>query len=441
MTKIHKEIEIDTEKYIKLLQSGDLYEFEESLHRFVLQEVYDKLANELIRQSLGDERFENKLISLAQKQCMGKLQKRETSIQLRTGTYIKVETPYARKVRKQLEGSRYPLLRFWGVIKGASPSFYSQVSKFSVLCSSFEIATQIFKGLGYQVNEDRMRTLTQSVAQKCLLQRVPAMLGASDTLAGKRVIISMDGGRIRTRQYLEGQNEAKTHHKFDTPWKEPKLLVISTIDQEGKMTKKELPIYDATFGEESLFTLLGQYLQALHIDQATEVQVVADGALWIWNHIQPLLVNLGVDPDKITETLDYYHAVQHLQKITDCLPKKQQKEKNSLFKELKNLLWDGKVDDLIDKIKTSFKRISKEVKTQIAYFDKNKNRMNYQQCRLKNWLCGSGIVESAVRRMINLRFKAPSSFWKQENLDGLIFLRCALLSGRWNNLLANINQV
>lgn len=346
MTKIRKEIEIDTEKYKKLLLSGNLYEFEENLHRFVLQEVYDKLASSLIEEALADARLKNKLSSLAQKQGMGKLQERETSIQLRTGTYIKVKTPYARKVRKQLVGSRYPLLRYWGVIKGASPSFYSQVSKFSVLCSSFEIATQIFKGLGYQVNADRMRTLTQSVAQKCLLQRVPAMLGTSDTLAGKRVIISMDGGRIRTRQYLESQNEAKTPHHFETPWKEPKLLVISTINQEGKMSRNELPMYDATFGEESLFELLGQYLQA----------------------------------------------------------------------------------------------ISKKVKTQIACFDKNKNRMNYQHCRLKNRLCGSGIVESAVRRMINLRFKAPSSFWKQENLDGLIFLRCALLSGRWNNLLAN-NQL
>jgi hypothetical protein len=292
--------------------------------------------------------------------------------------------------------------------------------------------------MGYQVNEDRMRTLTLSVAQKCLPQRVSAMLSSSDTLEGKRVIISMDGGRIGTRQYLEEQNEAQTHHKFDTPWKEPKLLVISTIDQEGKMSQKELPIYDATFGEESLFELLGQYLQALHIDRATEVQVVADGALW--NHIQALLVNLGVNPDKITETLDYYHAVQHLQKITDCLPKKQQKEKNNLFKELKTLLWEGKVNLLIDKIKSSFKRLPKEVKTQIAYFDKNKNRINYAHCRLKNCLCGSGIVESAVRRMINLRFKAPSSFWKQENLDGLIFLRCALLSGRWHNILASITH-
>jgi ribosomal protein S25 len=38
-TRIRKEI--DTEKYIKLLQAGDLYEFEESLHRFILQEVYN----------------------------------------------------------------------------------------------------------------------------------------------------------------------------------------------------------------------------------------------------------------------------------------------------------------------------------------------------------------------------------------------------------------
>jgi hypothetical protein len=31
---------------------------------------------------------------------------------------------------------------------------------------------------------------------------------------------------------------------------------------------------------------------------------------------------------------------------------------------------------------------------------------------------GSGQVESAVRRVVNLRFKAPGSFWKEATVNG-----------------------
>ena len=266
------------------------------------------------------------------------------------------------------------------------------------------------------------------------------MLGKEDNLAGKRVVISTDGGRIRTRVYQAEKNRQGTHHKFATPWKEPKLFVITIIAENGKTEQKELPIYDATFGEEGLFKLLREYLQALNIKEVAEVQVIADGALWIWNKAKKMLLELGVEEDKILETLDYYHAVEHLKKLTELLPKTKQEVKNTLFNEFKGLLWEGKVREIIEKVSKKVKQMSKQMKTEIAYFEKNLCRLNYPQCREKKWLCGSGIIESGVRRMINLRFKSASCFWKQENLDGLMFLRCALLSGRWKFVMQTITN-
>ncbi|MDZ7936026.1 MAG: hypothetical protein U5M51_13885 [Emticicia sp.] len=59
----------------------------------------------------------------------------------------------------------------------------------------------------------------------------------------------------------------KNHHKFDTPWKEPKLFVITVIDAEGKIDKQELPIFDNAFGETSMFELLKKYLKALNVSE------------------------------------------------------------------------------------------------------------------------------------------------------------------------------
>src|SRR2546425_13178326 len=43
---------------------------------------------------------------------------------------------------------------------------------------------------------------------------------------------------------------------------------------------------------------------------------------------------------------------------------------------------------------------------------------------------GSGQVESAVRRVVNLRFKAPGSFWTDTTVSGLMHLRAAFKAGR-----------
>ena len=168
---------------------------------------------------------------------------------------------------------------------------------------------------------------------------------------------------------------------------------------------------------------------------------IADGADWIRNRAKSTLLKLGVSEEKIHEAVDYYHALEH---ISDILSKlnKSQKKKTALFKELKKLLWEGKVEQLISKI-TELAKGRKVILDKLSYFHNHINRMNYEQLRQNKLPCGSGIVESAIRRVINLRFKSPSSFWKKDNVIKLIFLRAIFLAGRWNimiNKLIKLNH-
>ena len=45
---------------------------------------------------------------------------------------------------------------------------------------------------------------------------------------------------------------------------------------------------------------------------------------------------------------------------------------------------------------------------------------------------GSGAVESCIRRVVNLRMKSPSTFWDEENAEGIMHLRALYKSGRWD---------
>jgi hypothetical protein len=64
--------------------------------------------------------------------------------------------------------------------------------------------------------------------------------------------------------------------------------------------------------------------------------------------------------------------------------------------------------------------------------------MQYADCQAKKLMCGSGIIESGIRRVINLRFKNASAFWKQDNVECLYFLRGIMLSFRWQIMMNNL---
>ena len=74
----------------------------------------------------------------------------------------------------------------------------------------------------------------------------------------------------------------------------------------------------------------------------------------------------------------------------------------------------------------------------VKYFEKHADHMRYAIVKEMNLLIGSGQVESAVRRVINLRFKASGSFWKVSVAKGLMHLRAFFKAGRWDEMMKRI---
>jgi hypothetical protein len=64
--------------------------------------------------------------------------------------------------------------------------------------------------------------------------------------------------------------------------------------------------------------------------------------------------------------------------------------------------------------------------------------MRYVTLEAHKLSIGSGQVESAVRRVINLRFKAPGSFWTETTVSGLMHLRAAFKAGRWDEVMIGV---
>ena len=62
--------------------------------------------------------------------------------------------------------------------------------------------------------------------------------------------------------------------------------------------------------------------------------------------------------------------------------------------------------------------------------------MEYQGFRQRGLPQGSGAIESAIRRVINLRLKGPGLMWQEENAEGALVVRAAAVTERWEETLA-----
>ncbi len=433
---IEKALLNEVETWVSQLVSGDILGYESGLFA-QLRSVYNYMSDLLL--GLASSRVYDGLVRSGSASGCRKMEARDLSVKIGTGHQVKVKSPYAKVVPDGWSGTRHLLAGHWHLIGGSTPSLYDKVGYCSALSPSYDVAHQTLSKFGVEMCLSSVRDLTNDVGSHCFeYGEEDLMLKPGETMAGKRVVIATDGGRTRTRLYDDTLNSAG-NPTYQTPWREPKLFVIDVLDNEGRPDRHEVPIYGCRFAEDDMLGLLGRYLKKLEIDQAAHIQIVADGAPWIWNNLRPLLEELNVDPSRITETLDYYHASGYIHDLVEKMPKRiRKKEREEHLKQFKACLWEGKTNQIVEACQAIFKRPSQLVKRYINYLDKHQTRTQYADYEKNNLMCGSGIIESGVRRVINLRFKNAATFWKKEIVEKLYFLRAALLSKRWDNVIQRL---
>lgn len=414
------------------LIEGDLLSYEQAL-----ENMFTELSNEVSSVLLGQTA--EQVIKEYKAPAGSCPEKRLVSFRLRTGFVLQLPSLYLKRPPSTYQGSRSVILRHFKILGRNSLALCDKVAYMSMLCPSYEVAHEALNKFGTKVCLSSVRDITNGLAEKVeQYGEENLFLAPQETLADKRVVISVDGGRSRVREYKQ-EVSPKGYGKYDTPWREPKLFVIDTIDKDGKRHREELPIYGCRFGEEDMIDHLERYLSKLQIDQASEVQLIADGAQWIWKEIPALLHRSGVLEERLKQTVDHYHAKSYLHQLADKMPKYiSTKQRNQYLQDFKDLLWEGNTEAIVAICKTIFKRPSKLVRRWITYFEKHTKRMQYADFKENGLLCGSGLIESGIRRIINLRFKNASTFWIGQNVEKLYALRAGILSKRWPIFMKNL---
>jgi hypothetical protein len=325
-----------------------------------------------------------------------------------------------------------------GIHERCTPGLGAQVSAWSALLSSFEEVVQVLADHGLVLGAKTVRQLSYRYAERARAVQHAAGVawGEGDSVAGRRVVVSGDGGRVRLREPKRGPRTKKGRRRYHAAWREPKLLIVYVVDAQGKLEKSFAPVIDGTLrGPDAWLELLRGYLKSLRLEQADRVLFVADGAHWIWNRVTTLVKALGLDPQRVHELIDFYHAVEHLGKVAALRKGWSAKERRTWVRKHRRLLLKGHVEQVVEAVRELCRgRYSKAVTTERNYFIRNQQRMAYPTIKALSLPLGSGAVESAIRRVVNLRLKGPCIFWYRENAEKMLMLRSYYKAGRWNLL-------
>src|SRR5467141_1358727 len=440
----------------------DMMQLEQQLATAAAQTA-DQIMLVQVTRAHEDEAFVRQAIAQARAQCAVPLMHkglRTTSVLLLGGTRLLIETPYLREDRRGRRGRRrgkrgsrgtgcYPVLECLGIADRVSPASGSEIALHVVQATSYLEAAQMLSRRGFACDVSSLVRISTATAETSSRLRDAALAAAlslpvppNGPLAGKRVRVSLDGGRVRTRRRRRGRKTAQGRHGFSTPWREPRVLVIDILDEQGQPDRLRLPLYDVLIGNaEAVWALLIGYLRLLSAASAEVVEFIADGAEWIWHRVERLRTLAEIPAAKVVEVLDFYHASQYLSEtLATCrtMPKAQ---RHTLYKRLRHALRHP--SDGVEVVQEALRALaithrSKAIPRALSYLETHAHRLRYvtlEACKLP---IGSGQVESAVRRVVNLRFKAPGSFWTETTVSGLMHLRAAFKAGRWDDVMIGV---
>jgi hypothetical protein len=377
------------------------------------------------------------------------LEYREINIRLKSGLQWKVCSPvFLRAKPKRKRGKpakrrqgvlRHLGLEILGIVSKISPSLIEICVSMAVLCPSFEVAANALRGLGIRMNEHLLQNITKRFGRVTKNVRVECNNEDVWHEPDLKVLVCVDGGRIRERRKKRGRSKTDAKRQgYYTEWFEPRLLTINQFDENGKKIKSVSPILDGSCGSmDDFFELLKEYLESINLDDASEIVFCADGGQGIWPRIDNLINDLNLDNAK--KVLDYTHAKQNIniveKTISDAL-KLSKKEVRKLSAQIRELLWEGNIDGIADLVREWLPGKRKTPKVALKklndYFGDH-SKFQYRTFSEKGLPTGSGTVESAIRRVINLRIKGTGLFWKKDNAENMILLRSLVLTGKLRN--------
>lgn len=339
-----------------------------------------------------------------------------------------------------------PVDELYGLQPGQVSAGLAELLTLAGVELAFEHSRRWLKGfLLFEVSENTIRQETQTLGQEQTTHETQLHEQSQDptwlqdhlrTTAPipARLYGSLDAAKVRIepRKLAEKQAETETWRDLKVGcWYEAEPVPPSqrsarqrAVTERGQLSHRAKNIrYYCDIAEAQTFgKLMWAIGCAAQADLTRELVFVCDGAVWIWNLI-------ATHYPKAVQIVDWYHAANRLERVAHAAfnqtaPRERWRERTT------TALWEGRVTEVIQAC-TDLGAQCSEAQDAATYFTNNAARMRYDQYRAKDYLIGSGTVESSCKQIVTQRLKCSGAQWIIPGAVDTAKARAAWLSEAW----------
>jgi hypothetical protein len=162
---------------------------------------------------------------------------------------------------------------------------------------------------------------------------------------------------------------------------------------------------------------------------------IADGASWMWKWVADFY------PDAV-QVLDFFHAFEKICQWATMVYKDKETV-NDWCENAKDLLLNDGIKEVVIQIQNMDCQGDTLAKknTLLTYLNNNAHRMTYKTFLDKDYLIGSGAIESAQRTVVQHRLKRSGQRWTIKGGQQVLNLRTKNLSNKWNQVTKLVRMV
>lgn len=303
---------------------------------------------------------------------------------------------------------------------GLTPHAHECVVRLGAWMPFAHVAEQIEAILGVQISASTARRLTEEAGKQCEQQQEEVSPDPSDQVVASAMALSADGAMV----FVRGDG-----------WQEVKTVVLAEVlplnEETTKRDRDKRTCAHSTFSRLSSAEQFGEQctgeIQRRGIGQASEVCAIQDGAIWLQGF-------LDLHVPHAVRILDFFHAAEYVSAIEE--------EVRNLGKHLPKDWRTGVLHRLKHegptRVLAHLEWLEKHVggsptlQSHLTYLRKREAQMQYPQYQQGGWPLGSGMVESAHKRVLQARLKGAGMQWNRPNVNAMLALRLLIDNHRWD---------
>ena len=188
---------------------------------------------------------------------------------------------------------------------------------------------------------------------------------------------------------------------------------------------------------EEIITWLADEFQQRNPTKNIKNILLMDGEEKLWEMGEKL-----IPQENRIDILDIIHVSSYVWSVVEALyPKNTIVNNIPIVKCFLGRILDGNIVDVISGFKwqASFRNIKgdalKKVLTSCSYFEKNIDRMHYNEYLQAGYPIASGVIEGACRNVVVDRMENSGMRWVLDGATSMLALRCIHLNGDWDHFI------